>query len=147
MLRFFFYRTSFMVYLMNFISFVEILVLFHLEKESRGAGPLGWASGFLIFSWIFFNLLNVFPWYPGKKGKLGIRLHFQKNLVPISYICAIAFVFKIAGVSEWALFPFAVLMIPIYYVTFILLYFHFRDSSRLTPGYFTHNFYLRKEEK
>jgi hypothetical protein len=146
MLKLFFNRNSPFVYLMNAIALVEALLLLF---RGRGGDPgfhLGWLSCYLIFSWLFFNALNLFPWYSGFKGKLGIRLHFQKNLVPVVYLSALAFALKLMGVSDWVLSPIAVLYLPMYYVALILLWFHFRDESELTPGYFTHNFYLQNEE-
>jgi hypothetical protein len=99
-----------------------------------------------MFSWLFFNLLDRIPWYPSHRGKLGIHIHFQKNLVPVSYLCALAFGLRIAGVGETAMAIFSAVLLPIYYVSIILLYFHFRDRSTLMPSYFSHNYYLKEKE-
>ncbi len=145
MLRFFFYRSSPMVYLMNLISTLLLGCLLYRAWRVEEGG-LGFSSVFLIFTYLFFNFLNLFPFYPGQKGKVGIRLHFQKNIVPMSYLMVIAFSLKLMGVSEWGLLPFVLLYLPVYYVSLILLVFHFRDSSDLAAGYFTHNFYLQEKE-
>ena len=108
---------------------------------------LGPVTIFLLLTWVFFNALNWIPWYPGTQGKLGIRLHFQKNIVPMAYILPAAFLLKWAGAGELALLPFAMVFLPMYYVSIILLIFHFRDGSDLMPGYFSHNFYLKEEEE
>src|SRR5215470_14400931 len=151
MLKFFFHRDSWMVRLMNALAGVELLAL--LVAYLRGSlASLGWATPFLMATWLLLNLLNLIPWYgrqvpqEGGNTKLGIRLHFQKNLVPASYLLAFDFALKWLGVPEWGLFPLALLFLPFYYVNAILLFFHFRDSSTLTPGYFSHNFYLKDEE-
>ena len=145
MLKLFFDRSSFFVHFANLIAFAEILTLsyFTLTRESFS---LDFISSFLILSWIFLNLLDQIPWYPAEKKKLGIRVHFQKNVVPTSYLMAIAFALKLAGVSEWALVPFAILLLPVHYVSVILLYFHFRDKSTMRPGYFSNNFYLEEKD-
>lgn len=146
MLKLFFYRSSPFVYLMNALCLGEIFLLLSGFSFGATAPRLGAVSGFLVFSWVFFNFLNGFPWYRGKKGKLGIRLHFQKNIVPLAYLLAPAFALKIAGVSEGWLLPFAIVLLPMYYVSVILLSFHYRDKSDLIPGYFSHNFYLQEEK-
>ncbi|HCU25385.1 MAG TPA: hypothetical protein DF383_10220 [Deltaproteobacteria bacterium] len=151
MLKFFFNRSSFMVRLMNGLACVEMLLLLWSYVQGRGV-ELGWVSFFLMFSWLALNLLDWIPWYPAQprnlpRGtKLGIRLHFHKNLVPASYLLALVFGLKLLGASEWLLLPAALLFLPIFYVSGILLYFHFRDSSTLTPGYFSHNLYQNDEE-
>jgi hypothetical protein len=145
MLKFFFYRSSPFVYAFNGFSFLLILLLFWRGATLGGVFP-GPVTGFLMLTWAFFNALNWIPWYPGTKGKLGIRLHFQKNIVPMAYILPVAFLLKWFGAGEVALLPFALLFLPMYYVSIILLFFHFRDGSDLMPGYFSHNFYLKNEE-
>ena len=146
MLKRFFYRTSPFVYGMNVLSFGFILVFLYQAYGTESGLHLGWATYFLIFCWVYFNALNWIPWYPGTKGKLGIRLHFQKTVVPMVYILPVAFVLKLFGVGEVYLAIFGALFLPMFYVSFILLYFHFRDTSDLMPGYFTHNFYLNEED-
>ena len=145
MLKLFFDRSSPFVYFANFVAFAEILILSYLALTREGFS-LGFSSLFLIFSWIFLNLLDQIRWYPAEKKKLGIRVHFQKNIVPTSYLMAIAFALKLAGASEWVLVPFAILLIPIHYVSAILLYFHCRDKSAMRPGYFSNNFYLEEKD-
>lgn len=135
-----------MVSLMNLLALGEVILLIHWSFSERSQIQLGWVGAFLIFSWMVFNLLNLINWYPGKTGKFGIRIHFQKNLVPASYLLAFAFALKILGVPEWGLFPFILLVFPMYYVAVILLAFHFRDKSELRPSYFSQNFYLQDEE-
>lgn len=140
MLRFFFDRNAPMVHLMNGLALLLLLGLIW-----RGA--LGWGGYLIGFSWLFFNLLNWINWYSPHRGKLGIRIHLQKNVVPVSYLSAAALSLKWAGVSDWVLLGLFLLMIPIYYVSLILLYFHFRDTSTMMPSYFSHNFYLKDEER
>ncbi len=149
MLKFFFNRSSLMVLAMNALAAIEMVAL--LWRAWRGAS-LGWATAFLIFTWWALNLMNWIPWYPerfgpnGKPAKLGIRLHLHKNLVPASYLLALAFGIRLLGASDTAMIPLVILFVPIFYVSGILLFFHFRDRSTLTPGYFSHNFYLKDEE-
>jgi len=149
MLKFFFNRSSLMVLVMNVLAAFEMAVL--LWKAWRGTS-LGWVTALLVFAWWALNFMNWVPWYPerlgpdGRPAKLGIRLHLHKNLVPASYLLALAFGLRLLGISDMAMLPFAILFLPIFYVSGILLFFHFRDRSTLTPGYFSHNFYLKDEE-
>lgn len=145
MLKFFFQRSSPMVHLMNVLAACEAILLL-LHGPLRGAGGRGLVSYFFIFSLIFFNALDWIRWYPGRGEKLGIRIHFKKNIVPISYLCVVVFTLKLGGISEGWILPLILFLLPIYYVSCILLYFHFRDSSELMPSYFSHNFYLKEKE-
>ncbi|MCE9624174.1 MAG: hypothetical protein K8R69_01785 [Deltaproteobacteria bacterium] len=150
MLKLFFNRSSFMVAFMNGVAAFEMGWL--IWRAWTGKSSLGAATLFLMVSWWGINLLNWIPWYPenkdsdGKPAKLGIRLHFHKCVVPIGYILTLAFTLKLLGASELAMLPFGLLFLPIFYVAGILLYFHFRDRSSLTPGYFSHNFYLKDKD-
>ena len=135
---------------MNGLAFAEMWLILYLHwKGSLSMGP---ASIFLSASWWILNICNLIPWYSQRNGpdgrpeKLGIRLHFNKAMIPFIYLLVFALLLKLLGVSELVLSPFCVLFLPLYYVDIILLYFHFRDSSSLTPGYFSHNFYRKDEE-
>ncbi len=131
---------------MTWLVFMEVGLLLYRVWERGTSLQLGFCSIFLMVSWLILKVLDWIPWYPGYQGKLGIRLHFQKNIIPASYLLALAFALKLWGSSEWALLPFVILLMPVFYVSGILLYFHFRDSSAMMPGYFTHNFYLNEKE-
>lgn len=150
MLKFFFNRQSPLVLGLNAGAFLETLAILYLY--ARGSLALGPASIFLIASWWILNLCNFYPWYAQRTGpdgrpeKLGIRLHFSKAMIPYIYVLFFSLLAKLLGVSEWILGVFCVLFLPLYYVNVILLYFHFRDESSLTPGYFSHNFYRKDEE-
>lgn len=150
MLKLFFNRNSFMVRFVNALACAEIALL--LWQAWSGTRALGFSSYFLMATWWILNLINWIPWYSerhgpdGKPAKLGIRLHLHKNIVPSAYVLATAFALKLLGASELALIPFVVLFLPVYYVCGMLLFFHFRDPSSLTPGYFSHNFYLKDTE-
>ncbi len=135
-----------MIYLLNVVSGIEIALILYLFWKSPASFPLSWPCLFLIFTWMALNLMNLIPWYGKLPGKLGIRLHLQKNIVPMVYILSLAFGLKLLGLGEIWLIPFTVLFLPIYYVSFILLYFHFKDDSKLPPSYFSHHFYLKDEE-
>lgn len=146
MLKFFFYRSSKLVYLMNLLTFLEISWIVYARAHPNRAITLGIGCLFLMCAWLLINLMNWIPWYPKYPGKLGIRLHFQKSVVPMAYLLPVAFLFKIWDLSEWYLLPFVIMMLPILYVNAILLYFHFKDPSDMIPGYFSHNFYLQNKE-
>jgi len=123
-----------MVYLMNFIALGEVIYLISrtIQEPSRYLVgiPGSLIIWLIIFSWAFFNALNLFPWYPQHRGKLGIRLHFQKTVVPVSYLTALALALYLLGVSAFALIPFVVLFLPMYYVACILLIFNDAEGTR-----------------
>jgi hypothetical protein len=132
-----------MVTIMNLLAgILSVGLLYDYFFSDRS---LGLCSLFLILAWFLINLLNWIPWYPGKKGKVGIKLHLQKNLVPSSYLLSLGFSLKYLTGVEWYLLPIALLMLPILYVSSILVIFHFGDPSTLDPGYFSHNYYLNEE--
>ena len=139
-----------MIWVINGLAFLEMVAIFYRHRQ--GSLQIGPATLFLMVSWWILNLCNVIPWYrqrtgpDGKPEKLGIRQHFHKAMIPYLYILALAFLLKLLGTWELALSLFCVLFLPLYYVDLILLYFHFRDSSSLTPGYFSHNFYRKDKE-
>lgn len=145
MMKAFFNRSSPILYVVNLVVLVEILTLVYVAQGQDPFRTLGWVSYLLIFSWVYFNLLCLVPWYPRHKGALGIRLHFQKNLVPVVYLSAIGFALIGAGVSEGILALILVMYLPMYYVSFMLMGFHFRDNSDLVPSYFSQNFYLKNK--
>src|SRR5688500_17744276 len=99
MLKTFFDRSSPIVYLVNFIACAEALVLLYFNLAPRADFPvsLGINSLFLMASWLILNLVDQIPWYPREKTRLGIRVHFQKNIVPVSYLTAVALALKLAG--------------------------------------------------
>lgn len=139
-----------MIWIVNGLAFIEMMAVAY--RHWQGSLKIGLASGFLIASWFIINFCDIFPWYSqrtgpdGKPEKLGIRLHFSKAMIPYIYILALAFLLKLLGTSELVLAPFCILFLPLYYVDVILLYFHFRDETTLTPSYFSHNFYRQDKE-
>ncbi len=149
MLRLFFHRSAPMVYLANGLALLLLLGLLY-RGWWRSDILLGWGTYIVALWYLFFNTLNIINWYPQyrlKSAKLGIRLHFQKTVVPVAYMCAAAFLFKYLGGSEWVLLALGLLFLPMSYVACILLFFHFRDTSELMPGYFSHNIYLKDESQ
>lgn len=147
MLRLFFNRNAPLVYLANFLALILLGVLLY-RSWWQGKVALGWGTYLMAFGFLFFNGINLINWYPqyGRtSARLGIRLHFQKTVVPVAYLSLAGFLWKFLGGSEGVLLGVSLLYLPMYYVAFILLFFHFRDSSELMPGYFSHNFYLKDE--
>lgn len=147
MLRLFFHRSAAMVYLANGLALV-LLAWLGFQSFVQGKISLGWGTYSVALAFLFFNAINLINWYPQYRlpeAKLGIRLHFQKTVVPVAYLSLLAFGLKALGVPELALGLMSLLFLPMYYVAFILLFFHFRDTSDLMPGFFSHNFYLKDE--
>ncbi len=146
MLRSCFHPRAWPVWVLNFLAFLEAVLLTRQEGGFPPRSALGPLTLFVIFSWAFFNLLDWINWYPGLKGRWGIRIHFQRNIVLVSYLSFGALSLKLLGAPEWTLAPFALLLIPCYFLSLTLLSYHYRDTSRLRPNYFSYNFYLNKKE-
>lgn len=146
MFQSFFGRRSRLVRTLRILVWLELLAIFY----RRGVGPLGaelgWMTWLVAVSWLAFNLLDWIPWYSGGGERAGIRIHFQRNLVPVSYLLAPGLLLPLGGFSDWFLLPAALVCLFLHHVDGLLLYLHFRDSSRMRPGYFSFNHYLREEE-
>lgn len=115
----------------------------------------GWAANFyhlLFFPTSFFftlyvllclviTLIRFFPWNKQKDRGAGIEEHFEKTMVPASYIMVVTNgVYHFSPSWPFVLFVCLLLMI-IQSVNFILLTFHFRDKDPTPPSYFARNLY------
>lgn len=143
MLKFFFGRHGLGMYLANLLALLMLVLL--VVKAFKSDIHLGHASLFLFYSYFFFNVLRFYPWYGRDKADVGLRFHFQRNLVPLAYISLLAFGLKYLSVGEAWLMCFALLTLPLHYAAWVLIVFHLRDKSSLPVGYFSQNRYLSKE--
>lgn len=88
---------------------------------------------FLALFWlqvIFAQALVLYPFYPSKARGPGIRLQFQKALVPIAYIWPSFMILIWIKVYTGLLILFNVLLLPITAVACILIYFYSIDPER-----------------
>jgi hypothetical protein len=90
--------------------------------------------GFLIFQIFFAKAVEIYPWYPKEALGPGIRLQFQKAIVPVSYLW-LAFILLewIKPLKVW-LVSFNLLLLPMGIVACILIYFHRMDPDSSRPN-------------
>jgi len=102
---------------------------------------------FLFASYLFLRLCDAVPWAETSRA-IGIRVHFQKALVPTSYILTVTAFAAIldAPILSMATIALAdLMMIAIVSVNGILIYFHRRDQDPLPRNYFSSNQYKADE--
>lgn len=94
----------------------------------------------LIFIIIGFAL---FPWYSRKYKGLGIEDHFEKMLIPTTYLVLLDQILRLffPAVLIWNIFLVSVFSFFIT-VNLILLFFHFRDHDKTPPAYFAAGLFL-----
>lgn len=88
------------------------------------------------------TFIRFYPWYKQQDRGAGIEEHFEKTMVPTSYIMVVTNIIYHFWSSGWPFLLFAsLLLLIIQSVNFILLTFHFRDKDPTPPSYFTRNLY------
>ena len=121
--------------------FLIIWNLSRLPSEGNEGGVLTVTFLVLFVLFCFFiTITRFFPWYPKAFRGCGIEEHFEKTIVPTSYMMVATAIVYHLWESCWPFLAFAGLLLTIIIsVNFILLYFHFRDQDPLPPSYFTQN--------
>ncbi len=107
---------------------------------------------FVFLCYVFLRVCDLSPWYKGPPkeagAKMGIEVHFQKALVPTSYILfltALACVSRVPVLSASVVSVASVMMAIIVPVNGILISFHRRDRDPLPINYFSSNQYKSGE--
>lgn len=143
-----FNRESYVVRSLEIVG--AVMSAFYLR---RAVFHIDWTAGFFCFfliSYLFIRICEGINWYPAYDAgdrdsrHIGIRVHFQKALVPTSYIFAISALFALMDipvVSSAVVILAAVLMMVVAPVNGILIYFHLRDKDPLSINYFSQNHY------
>lgn len=113
---------------------------FFLRQGPEGAARFGLL--FLVAAYLWVRICDLVPWYGlGPEGKnLGIRVHFEKALVPTSYILAVASSLCLAGMGGLSLAAVILAdlcMLIVAPVNGILIWFHFHDREELPVNYFS----------
>ncbi len=133
-LKFFFNRKGPLV--LTLLAMGWLATVYHLLFSTR-------SFFFIVFCLLGFviTLIRFYPWYKPEDRGSGIEEHFEKTMVPASYIIVVTNIVY----HFWPSWPFLlfsiVLLAVIQSVNFILLYFHFRDKDPTPPSYFTRNLY------
>lgn len=148
MIRFLFHRESFVVRMMEILG-----VFFSILYLRQNLADFDWRAGLfllLLLQYLFVRVCDLVNWYPKAERentkKIGIQVHFQKALVPTSFILAITSflgLMSVPYVSTGVLIFSILLMLVVAPVNGILLYFHFRDKDTLPMNFFSLNTYLK----
>lgn len=117
--------------------------LYRLPNEWTHRGV---ATGILFIIYIILcaliTLTRFFPWYKPQDRGAGIEEHFEKTLVPTSYIMVVINAVFIFWKNAWPLVLAGMpLLLVIISVNFILIYFHRRDKNPTPPSYFARSLY------
>lgn len=150
MLKLFFNRSSYAVRLMEVIG-VTFSILY-LKEHFYPLTITSLLFLFLIITYLFIRICDWIPWYAlrnikGKRSRdVGIRVHFEKSLVPTSYILAITSLVCFLGIPilSFTLLVISVLMMMVIApVNAILVHFHSKDTDPLPINHFSANDYLQ----
>jgi hypothetical protein len=134
MLRLFFNRNSLFVRFAFWGAFGLTLVFFL---------DLGWVvlDGVQRILWLaclvqisFAKAVELYPWYPKENPGPGIRLQFQKAMVPVSYLWLSLTILLWWKPLTAFLLLYNALLFPMGAVACILIYFHRKDPERKSPN-------------
>lgn len=149
-----FHRTSPVVRSLEIVGLV--LSIFYLKQKLKGFDATAWLFCSFFALYLFVRICDLIPWYPSLKtsmggigGRAGIRVHFQKALVPTSYLFAVTALFALLDlpVISIAVVLFSdLMMLVVAPVNGILIYFHRRDKDPLPINYFSQSHYQADEE-
>ncbi|QQR79749.1 MAG: hypothetical protein IPJ69_10420 [Deltaproteobacteria bacterium] len=150
MLKFFFNRESLIVRLMEVLGIVTF-VFFVWQHYQTPSWTLFFLS-FLFAGYAFIRLCDIIPWHQAKNRQTGIRVHFQKAVVPCTYILAITnltCLLNIPYASTLFMILGLLMTSAVLSVNVILVYFYFKDKDPLPINHFSSNAYLKewKNEK
>lgn len=146
MLKFFFNRDSWMVKIMEVLGICAYGIFTykvwpHLDRRF-------FLMSFIIVCYAFIRLCDLYAWHGGKDRSVGIRVHFQKAIVPTSYIMAVTSLlclFTIPFLSTLLIVLAVLMMLVVTPVNGILIYFYFKDKDPLPINYFSGNHYIQAE--
>lgn len=147
-LKFFFNRKGAVVTGLTVLGWLlMILNLYRLSSEGADRGVVtGVFFVLFIILCLFITITRFLPWYPKAFRGCGIEEHFEKTMVPTSYIMVTTAVVYLLWKNCWPFLLFVSLLLTVIIsVNFILLYFHFRDHDPLPPSFFAQN--LHKNNK
>jgi len=103
----------------------------------------GWASmtlsqkvllGLVLAQVAFAKGVCLYPWYPKDAAGPGIRLQFDKALVPVAYLWLASSVFLWLKPLTLLLALFNLLLLPIGVVACVLIRFHGKDPDPSQPN-------------
>lgn len=95
---------------------------------------------FLIYllCYLINRFISLYPWYGRGAGKdAGICLHFRKMYVAGAYFVFLTNLLLVAGAPSIVLYPALALFAVELHISFILLYFHWKDKDPRPPNFLT----------
>ena len=161
MLKFFFNKESWAVYVTEGLGVLTLLAL--IVSWWPGGQAVIWQILFFLYvlEYLFIRFFSTFRWYDddgrntfrwqwiwdkkdvsAENKYEGIEVHLKKSMVPPSYILPLFNILLLAGA------PGAILIFPVVFLTIIahvnviLIYFHIKDKETLPVNFFTHNKHL-----
>ncbi len=134
MLKTFFHRNSPYVKI-AYIGGLILTFIFLYQKRVETFSSFQTAAFFLfLLQLLFAQTLVIYPWYPKEAKGPGIRLQFQKAMVPASYCWLVMLILFFLKIYTVPLLLFNFLMLPISVVACILIYFHRLDPDPSSPN-------------
>src|SRR4030095_3590224 len=88
----------------------------------------------LLIQVAFAKAVEIYPWYPKEALGPGIRLQFQKAIVPVAYLWLSALLFLWLKPLTLLLALFNLLLFPMGVVASILIHFHRMDPDPSEPN-------------
>jgi hypothetical protein len=107
-------------------------------------GAIGSLLFLLLAQYLFVRICDALPWYGYSMGatkQIGIRVHFQKALVPTSYtlfLTTLTLLHEVKFLSLTILILANLMMMVLVGVNGILIFFHLKDDDPLPINYFSH---------
>jgi hypothetical protein len=91
----------------------------------------------VFLEYLFVKFCASWSWYPKKIKSLGITIHFEKAMVPTSYLLAIMTWSFFFARGYAILIAALIILIIIVHVNVILLALHRKDRDETPPNYFS----------
>lgn len=137
MLKTLFNRHAIMVRLMEVIGLVGSCAIVWLIFKNQLTTVQIILFSVVFLEYLFVRFCSSWRWYPEKIRSRGITIHFEKAVVPSSYLLAITtwsfFFFRSLSILITALILFAVVI----HVNVIILALHLKDKDKTPPNYFS----------
>lgn len=146
-MKFLFYRKS-IFFRIIFVCTLGLWAWNFLQIKDMGA-PITFLSHIILSVLAALIIIFAFvPWYGFKYKGLGIDDHFEKILIPTTYILLIYNGLLYLGFSSLIFnVILSFILIVFLYVNITLLNYHLQDRDQSPPSYFAANLYLEENKE
>lgn len=87
--------------------------------------------------------MALYPWYGKSHRGFGIEEHFGHVAVAVIYLFLLTNLMRLTDVQIlWLEVVFGALFFLVLLLNFVLLSYHFRDTDRTPPGFYSRNLHL-----